>query len=88
MCITMYRDNFHGAKLANQGVLGIWVGFTEGHPIGTYHMYNPKTKKIIVTFLQKSYRDGNKVEELVMVSMTYKRLDNEEELKIKIIIIT
>ena len=56
MCITTYRDNFYQAKLANQGAPGIWVGFAEVYPIGTYWVFNPKTKKIIltkdVTFLQ------------------------------------
>ena len=31
MCITTYQDNSHWAKLANQGVPGIWVGFAEAH---------------------------------------------------------
>ena len=44
MNITTYKDNSHQAKFANQVTPGIWVGFTEGHPFGTYHVYNPKTK--------------------------------------------
>ena len=55
MYITTYRDNTHWAKLANQGTPGIWVGYAEVHPTGTYWGFNPKTKKIIlnwdVTFL-------------------------------------
>ena len=49
MCITNCRDNANKAKLANLGAPGIWVGFTEGHPTSTYHVFNPKTKKIFLT---------------------------------------
>ena len=59
MCITTYRDNTYQAKLANFGTPGIWVGYAEGHSTGTYQVFNPKMKKIIlthnVTFLQKPY---------------------------------
>ena len=57
MCIPTYRDNTHWAKLASQGTPGIWVGYAEGHLTGTYGVFNPKIKKVIltgdVTFLQK-----------------------------------
>ena len=66
MCINMYGNNFCWAKLVNQGAPGIQVGFTEGHSVGTYWVYNPKTKKIIL------------VKKLFMVSITW---DNEEELE-------
>ena len=69
ICIATYRDNTHQAKLANQCTPGIWVSYAEGHPIGTYQILNPKTKKIIliqdVTFLQKSYGEYSKVEKPV-----------------------
>ena len=45
ICITTYQDNSRWAKLSNQGVPCIWVGFTEGHPVGTYCVYNLKTQK-------------------------------------------
>ena len=45
MCITTYKDNSHGAKFANHGTPGIWVVYTENHPVGTYWIFNPKTKK-------------------------------------------
>ena len=63
-----YTDNSHLAKLAEWGTPGIWVGFAESHQVGTYSMYNPKTKKIIlikdVTFLKKSYGDYDKIKNL------------------------
>ena len=37
MCIITYQDQYHWAKLANHGTMVIWVGFAEGHPVGTYH---------------------------------------------------
>ena len=71
---TSYRDNTHQAKLANQGTPGIWVGYAEGHPTGTYQAFNPKTKKITltrdVTFLQKSHGKYSKVEKPVLVTMS------------------
>ena len=79
MCIAMYR------KLANQGVTGIWAGFAESHPVGTYHVYNLKTRKMILTkdviFSQKSHKGWSKVEKMVMVPTSYEGLDNDEELK-------
>ena len=56
--IATFKDNIHQAKLANCGTPSIWVGYIKNHPAGTYQIFNPKTKKIIVTqdvtFLQKS----------------------------------
>ena len=57
MCIATYRENIHQAKLANQGTPGIWVGYVDCHPNGTYWVFNPKTKKFLtqdVTFLKMS----------------------------------
>ena len=45
-CISPYHINSHQAKLANQSTRGIWVGFTEGHPFGTYHVFNQKQEKL------------------------------------------
>ena len=68
MCITTFKDNLHWAELTNHGTPGFWVGYAENHPTGTYQIFNPKTKKIIltqdVTFLQKSYGEYIKVENL------------------------
>ena len=65
-CITTYRYNTHQAKLANQVTPGIWVGYAKGHPTGTYQVFKPKTKKIIlirdVTFLQESYGEYSEFE--------------------------
>ena len=75
ICITTYKDETNLAKLAIQGTPGIWVGYTEGHPTGTYWGFNPKTKKITltwgVTFLQKFCSEYIKVEKPVFVTTTY-----------------
>ena len=59
MCIATYKDNTYWTTLASHGTPGICVGYSENHPTGTYRIFNPKTKKVIltrdVTFLQKSY---------------------------------
>ena len=47
MCITIYGDNSHQTELVNRATPGIWVGFAEGHPIDTYHVY-----LLCVQFLQ------------------------------------
>ena len=49
MCITTYRENTNWAKLAHSGAPGILVGYTDGHPIGTYQVFNLKTKTILLT---------------------------------------
>ena len=86
MCIATFKDNTHRAKLANCGTSGIWVGYANNHPTGTYHIFNPKTKRIIltwdVTFLNKSYGDYNKVEKPVILTMRYVGSDKEEEFEI------
>ena len=86
MCITNYSDNTHWAKLANSGAPGIWVGYADGHPTGTYQVFNSKTKNMILThdmtFLKKSYSQYSKVEKLLFITMSYEGLDDEEELKI------
>ena len=73
------------AKLANQGTPCIWIGYAKGHLTGTKWIFNPKTKKIILTryviFLQKSYGEYSKVEKLVLVTMSYKSSDGEVEPK-------
>ena len=85
MCIATYNDNIHWAKLANQGTPGIGVSYAEVHPTGTYLVFNPKTKKIIltrdVTFLQKSYGEYTKVEKSILLTISYEGLDSEEELE-------
>ena len=68
MCITTYRDNTLHAMLANQGTLSIWISYAEGYPTGTYQVFKPKTKTIILTqdviFLQKSHGEYSKDENL------------------------
>ena len=85
MCIITNKDNTHWAKLANHGTPSIWVDYTENHPTGTYQIFYPKMKKIIltwdVTFLQKSYGEYTQVEKPVVVTTSYEGSDMEEELK-------
>ena len=83
MWIATYRDNSSQAKLANIGIPDILVGYADCHP--TYQVFNPKTKKIILTldmiFLQKLYSKYSKVEKPVLVTTNHEGLDDEEELK-------
>ena len=85
MCIATFKDNSHQAKLANQGTPRIWVGYTKNHPTGTYWIFNPKTKQIIltqdVTFLRKSYSEYSKVEKPLVLNTSYEGSDDEEELE-------
>ena len=85
MCIPTFKDDTHWAKLANHKTPGIWVGYAKNHPPGTYQMFNPKTKWIIltqdVTFLQKSYGEYSKVEKPVILNKSYEGSNDEEELK-------
>ena len=85
MCIATYKDNSHQAKSANCGTPGIWVGYAEGYPTDTYWIFNPKTKKDILTwdviFLQKSYTEYTKVDKPVVVTTSYEGSDEEEELE-------
>ena len=82
MCIFTYKDNTHWAELANHGTPGIWVGYSENHPAGTYQIFKPKTKKIIltqdVTFLQLSYVVYTQVEKPVVATASYEGSDKEE----------
>ena len=85
MCIITYRDNVHWTKLANNGAPGIWVGYADGHPTAKCQIFNPKTKKIILTgdmnFLHKPYGEYKNVEKSVLVTMSYDRSDDEKDLK-------
>ena len=85
MCITIYRDNTHHAKLANHGAPGIWAGYAHGHPTSTYQVFKPKKNKIILmqdmSFLQKSYSDYSKFEKICLGYYKFWGSDVEEELK-------
>ena len=41
---TTHCNKSHWAKLANCDTPGIGVGFVEGNQVGTYCVFNPKTK--------------------------------------------
>ena len=85
MCITTYSEKTNQAKLANWDTPDIWFGYAESHPTCTYLVFNSKTKKVIltrdVTFLQKSYGEYAKVEKPALMTRSYERSDDEEELK-------
>ena len=78
MCITTNKDNSHWAKFANCGTPEIWVGYAENHPNGTNRIFNPKTKKIILTWdmtsLQKSFGYYSQVEKPAVLTMSYERV--------------
>ena len=75
MCIAAINYNTHWAKLAYGGTPSIWVGYLENYPTATYRIFNPKTKRIILTwdmtFLKKSYGEYSKVEKPVILNMSY-----------------
>ena len=83
ICIATFKDNTHRAKLANRGTPGVWVGYAEYHPTRTYQIFNPKTKRIIltcdVTFLNKSYGEYSNVEKPVILTIRYEGSDDEDE---------
>ena len=85
MCIITYKNNTHQAKLANHGTPSIWVGYAKNHSAATYQIFNPKTKKIIltrdVTFLQKSYSEYTQADKPVVVTTSYEGSDEEEKLE-------
>ena len=58
----------------------------KNHPTGTHCIFNPKTKRIIVTgdvtFLDKSYGEYHKIQQPVILTTSYERSDDEEELEI------
>ena len=85
MCIAIFKNNTHQAKLANWGTPNIWVGYAKNHPNGTRRIFNPKTKQLIltwdVTFLQKSYGEYRKVEKPVILNKNYEGSNDEEKLK-------
>ena len=82
MCIMTQHDNFCWDKSPKQGTEGIWVGFTGGHIVGTYHVLNPETHKISwtknMTFLNKSYGVQDKVNKPALISISYERSDEED----------
>ena len=59
--ISAYKEKSYQAELANHGIPRIWIGHAENHLARTHHIFNPKFKKIIltwdVTFVQKSYSE-------------------------------
>ena len=91
MFITTYKDNSHWAKLANCQTFGIWVGYAENHPTGSFWIFYPKTKKIILTwdviFLQKSNGEYTKVKKCAVLTMSYEQSDEEQEPKMVPVII-
>ena len=54
--ILSHKNNTHQAKLANQGTPGVWVGYMEGCPTGTYQIFIPKQKILFWPGRWLSYR--------------------------------
>ena len=84
MFIATHHDNSHWAKLANYGTMGIWIGFTKGHPVVTYHTFHQNEKNSLtnnVTFLDKLIYVLNNFEKLTVAFMSYEGSDDEEDVK-------
>ena len=68
--------------MANHVIPSIWVGYVNGHPVGTFQAFNPTTRKINithnVTFLNKSYGYFNNVDEPMIFPISCKGLDDED----------
>ena len=47
-CIVTDRTAIK-AKLSDRGKAGNWVGYAKGHPKDTYRIFNPKTKRVILS---------------------------------------
>ena len=66
MCITMYQNNSHWAKLVNQGTLVFGLVLQKVIQLVPIMCTTPRIKKYIftkyMTFLQKSYGYFTKVE--------------------------
>ena len=77
-----YCDSTHQAKLAKYGTAGLWVGYSGGHPVITFQIVNPKTRKINVTydmtFPNKSCDEFIRVDDTVNVLKSYEELDDED----------
>ena len=77
-----YHNNSNHTKLTQWCTPGTWVGFTDGNPVGTYHVLNPKTQKITLkkgmTFLGKLYDQWNEVKKTALVFMSYEGSFDEE----------
>ena len=58
------------------------IYYYDRHQVGTFCVLNPKTRKINlihdVTFLNKSYGEFNKVDDTVIVPMSYEGLNDED----------
>ena len=82
MYIIAYWDYLHQFKLANRGTPGIWVGFAKGHPVHTYHVNTPKTKKLVNQRHDfPTHGDWSKVDKPVMVPTGYEGLDDDDEVE-------
>ena len=56
----------------------------QGHPVGTYHVYYPKTKNTLtndITFLQKLDGRWSVVEKPVFIFMSHEESDDDEDIE-------
>ena len=77
MCITIYRDDPHWVKLANCGILWIWVGFSKGHLVHTHCIKKCLTR--VVTFFNKLYGNWSKVDRPVVAPTSYNDYDDDTD---------
>eukprot|EP01083_Nonionella_stella_P004795 13981_1 len=80
MCVVSDRRKIK-AKFDDRGKTGIWLGYAEGHAVGTYRVYNPETKKVIlsrdVTFIHAEHE--NKSAEAVPKSILSDIIDDDSD---------
>ena len=71
------------AKLLDRGKICMFLGYADGHAAGTYCIWNPETKKVIIScdviFLRKSYGNWNQeqVSPRIIASMLEETDDND-----------
>ena len=70
-------------KFEDRGKQCIWVGYADGHAVGTHRLINPRTKRIIfsrdVHFLDKSFGQWAKIEDPVYVPVTPDTIEDSSD---------
>eukprot|EP00984_Skeletonema_dohrnii_P022875 scaffold11976_cov67-Skeletonema_dohrnii-CCMP3373.AAC.1 len=57
--VVVTKNQHHIAKLKSRGETCIWLGYAANHAAGTYRIYNPRTRQVILSrdvhFLKETY---------------------------------
>ena len=72
LCVVTDRVKIK-AKLANRGKNCYWIGYAKNHPVGTYRIYNPVTRRVIQS------RDVVFMEQGKLVTPQVKTPENEND---------